>query len=230
MKRPLLKICGITNTEDALAAIHAGTDWIGLIFVPDTPRFIALETAKALLADIRHNRPHVEVVGVFQNASVAEIQNHVDVLLLDRIQLHGQEDPDFCKAFSAPVIKTLLLNPASNFSDLRALAESYLEQGTVKTLLLDLPKGGALKTMTAFSRTDELRQFFQDFPCLMAGGLKPQNVLEALKHFQPLGVDVASGVEQSVGKKDIDQLTQFCQLVQSFELQTNRGDNQPCDL
>lgn len=230
MTKPLLKICGITNTVDALTAIKAGADWLGFIFVPNTPRFVSLEQAQAILGEVRQKVPSVSVVGVFQNASEPEIQRHVDVLSLDRIQLHGQEAPDFCNAFSVPVIKTLLLDPEPDFSALRNKAQLYLEQGAVQLLLLDLPKSGTLKAITECSSTNELRGFFQDFPCLMAGGLKPENVFEALSRFQSLGVDVASGVEQSVGKKDTTKLTQFCQLVQGFELQANRGDNQPCSL
>lgn len=230
MTKPLLKICGITNTEDALAAVQARADWLGFIFVPDTPRFVSLEQAQAILSTLRQKEPKVSVVGVFQNASVAEIQRHIDILSLDRIQLHGQESPDFCGNFSIPVIKTLLLDSEPTFPVLRQKAKSYLAQSTVQTLLLDLPKGAAVKAITDYSEMNELCQFFQGFPCLMAGGLNSSNVIEALSRFQPLGVDVASGVEQSAGKKDIGKLTQFCQLVQRFELQTNRGDNQSCSL
>lgn len=230
MSRPLVKICGITNPDDALSAIKAGADWLGLIFVPGTPRFISIEVARIILDVVRTSKVHVEVVGVFQNAAFQEIQDHLAVLSLDRIQLHGEESPDFCSAFSVPVVKTLFLNEDADFSCLRQLAASYKSVASVKTLLLDLPKEKGLQSITQFMNDEELGRFFQDFPCLMAGGLKPDTISDVLNRFQAIGVDVASGVEQSVGKKDISKMNQFCQLVKSFELQMNRGDNNPCSL
>lgn len=231
MTRPLLKkICGITNPEDALAAINAGADWLGLIFVPGTPRFVALPVAQQIAAQVCASKRSVELVGVFQNASLADIQTHWETLPLNQIQLHGQESVEFCSTLPTPVIKTFFLYPETDVSALAKTVSSYLNTNTTKTALLDLPKGGALKSILEFKNHPELARFFQDYPCLMAGGLNPENIQQALHHFQPLGVDVASGVEQSTGKKDVQKMQQFCKIVTAFESQTTSGENPSCNL
>lgn len=236
MIAPRIKICGITNPIDAMAAVQAGADWLGLIFVPHTPRFVSLESATNILRELRTIHPSVEVVGVFQNQTLSTIEQHIQSLNLDRVQLHGTESPEFCAQISIPVVKTFLLHPELpelDFSALRRQAAAYLKVSQVQTLLLDLPKGSAMQSVLDIAQSNAdselVRTFLSDFPCLLAGGLTPDNIQQALQTFQPAGVDVASGVEQAPGKKDVDKMTQFCQIVNRFKPQPNHGENLSCN-
>lgn len=238
MNAPRIKICGITNPTDAKAAAQAGADWLGLIFVPQTPRFVPMEAAKEMMMQLRATHPDVEVVGVFQNQSLSEIERHIQSLKLDRVQLHGHESPEFCAQISVPVIKTLLFNaklaerPELDISERHRQAAAYLESSQVQTLLLDLPKGSTIPSVLSVAHSDadteKLRSFLSDFPCLLAGGLTPDNIQQALQTFQPAGVDVASGVEQGPGQKDIDKMNRFCHIIKQFKIQPNHGENASC--
>lgn len=230
MTRLLIKICGITNEPDAIAAIQAGADWLGLIFVPGTPRFITIETAQVILEKVRSANPKTQVVGVFQNASHETIQAHLDRLPLNQIQLHGNESPEFCAQIQVPVIKTILIQPELDHAHLNTQAAAYLQQPNVQYLLLDLPKGAFLKNVLNLPNPETFKQFLSQFPCLLAGGLNPENTRQALERFQPGGVDVASGVEQSPGRKDVEKMNRFCEIVQKFNPQPNRGDHPSCNL
>ncbi len=235
MISPRIKICGITNPADAMAAVEAGVNWLGLIFVPQTPRFVSVESAKEIMRQLRVIHPETTVVGVFQNQSLSEIEHHIQVLNINRVQLHGNESPAFCAQISVPVIKTLLLNselperPELDFSALRRQAAAYLEVPQVQTLLLDLPKGSAIPSVLDVAYSEILESFLSDFPCLLAGGLTPENIQQALQTFQPAGVDVASGVEQGPGKKDVDKMKRFCHIVKNFKPQPNHGENASCN-
>ncbi len=236
MSVPRIKICGITNPTDAMAAIEAGADWLGLIFVPQTPRFVPVESATEIMRQLRALYPETTVVGVFQNQSLSDIERLIQVLKLNRVQLHGHESPDFCAQISVPVIKTLLLHPELpelDISELRRQSATFLEVPQVQALLLDLPKGSAIPSVLNVTHSDahseKLRSFLSDFPCLLAGGLTPDNIQPALQIFQPAGVDVASGVEQAPGKKDVDKIKRFCHIVQNFHPQPNHGENASCN-
>jgi phosphoribosylanthranilate isomerase len=236
MITPRIKICGITNPADAMAAVQAGADWLGLIFVPHTPRFVSLESAKNILSELRAMHPSIDVVGVFQNQTPSEIEQHIQSLNINRVQLHGNESPEFCAQISAPVVKTFLLHPELpklDISALRRKAAAYLEVSQVQTLLLDLPKGSVMQSVSDIAQSNAdselVRAFFYDFPCLLAGGLTPHNIQQVLQTFQPAGVDVASGVEQAPGKKDLDKMIQFCQIVNRFKPQPNHGENLSCN-
>ncbi|WP_373531521.1 N-(5'-phosphoribosyl)anthranilate isomerase [Vampirovibrio sp.] len=229
MTPPVVKICGITNVSDAMAAIQAGADWLGFIFVPDTPRFITVETAQAILQAVRSQSPPTQCVGVFQNASAETIQAHWAALGLDQIQLHGDETPAFCEQLPAPVIKTLLLQPHLSFSNLSTTAMAYLQANNVKTLLLDLPKNSAVKAVGSLPDAVGLRSFLSTFPSLLAGGVTADNLQSVLEQFQPVGVDVASGVEQAPGQKDVEKMNRFCQIIQNFKSQPNHGDPLSCN-
>lgn len=236
MIAPRLKICGITNPTDAMAAIEAGADWLGLIFVPNTPRFVPVEAAKEIMRQLRAVYPETTVVGVFQDQSLSDIEHHIQSLNLERVQLHGHESPAFCAQISVPVVKTLLLHPERPELDTPALhrqAAAYLQNPSVQTLLLDLPKGSGVRSVLDVAHSDahseKLRSFLSDFPCLLAGGLTPDNIQQTLQTFQPAGIDVASGVEQVPGKKDVDQMKRFCHIVQNFHPQPNHGENASCN-
>jgi phosphoribosylanthranilate isomerase len=229
MTRPLIKICGITNPSDAIAAIEAGADWLGLIFVPDTPRFVTVEKAQVIVEAVRSLNSNTQCIGVFQNASVEMIEAHLAILRLDQVQLHGDETPEFCAQLSVRVIKILLLQPDLTLSLLSARAAAYLEQDNVKLLLLDLPKNNRVKDLLSLPEALGLKQFLTRFPSLLAGGLTPDNIQDVLTQFYPYGVDVASGVEQAPGQKEIEKMNQFCKMIQNFKPQPNHGDHSLCN-
>jgi phosphoribosylanthranilate isomerase len=215
--------------EDARAAIEAGADWLGFIFVPETPRFLSLESAKSILTAIKQEVPHIRLIGVFKDMPVNEIQQHLAVLPLDKVQLHGNELVTDFSDLSVPIIKVLLLDPVASISELQMQAKQWVNQPSVETILLDLPKGSGLKSILEWPGCTELNQLTQEFPCVVAGGLNPDNVSEVIHALNPLGVDVASGVEQSPGKKNMHRMQAFCRAVKTVEPQTDNGESIPCN-
>ncbi len=227
-----LKICGLTNAPDALTAMDAGADLLGLIFVPDTPRALNLKQAQTLIEAVKSEHPSAKqprFVGVFQNASLQTIQLHCATLPLDFIQLHGEETPEFCRQVPLPVIKTMLWQPETHPQNLRLKIQHYLESGQVKALLIDLPKSQLKHSLLEITEQAELKSLLAQFPILLAGGLTPENLPEVLDTFQPHGIDVASGIEQAPGRKDPIKLRTFCQLAKQFEIPTI-GDSLLCNL
>lgn len=185
------KICGLTRVVDVQAAVAAGVDAIGLVFYPPSPRAVSAEQAVELVKQIS---PFVQAVGLFVNASSAEIQQVLAVVPLDLLQLHGDETPEQCQAIGQATgrrwIKALQMRP-----DLDVLAEidAFAAAGASGILLdawhPDL-KGG---TGHAF---DWSRWPRSALPLILAGGLTAENVSTAIAQTQPYAVDVSGGVEQ----------------------------------
>ena len=185
------KICGLTRVVDVQAAVAAGVDAIGLVFYPPSPRAVSAEQAAELVKQIS---PFVQAVGLFVNASVAEIQQVLAIVPLDLLQLHGDETPQQCQAIGQATgrrwIKALQMRP-----DLDVLAEidAFASAGASGILLdawhPDL-KGG---TGHAF---DWSRWPRSALPLILAGGLTAENVSTAIAQTQPYAVDVSGGVEQ----------------------------------
>ena len=201
-----IKVCGITRIEDARAAVACGASYIGLILVPESPRKVNIETAKAICSEIKGA---AFLVGVFKNSTLEQVRSTVTALPLDFVQFHGQETPDFCAAFSVPVIKTIEFE--HGFEDKEELVNRvnrYKDQ--VQYFLFDKPKDSQetawlSRAVTFLSEiSNELPQYF------FAGGLNPDNVRSVLESITPYAVDVASGVESEPGIKDSDQLKLFC--------------------
>ncbi len=197
---PRIKICGVTNPADALLAVELGADALGFIFYPPSPRAVTVAAA----ADICHQLPpFVARVGVFVDELEYEIERALEECLLTALQFHGEEPPGFCVKFPAKSIKAIRLRGEES---LRAAAEY-----DVDALLLDAydarAQGGTGQTVdwTLAARVGE----FVRKPVILSGGLKPENVAEAIRVVKPYGVDVASGVEREPGKKDADKLRRF---------------------
>ncbi|MFQ6040050.1 MAG: phosphoribosylanthranilate isomerase [Candidatus Poribacteria bacterium] len=193
-----VKICGITNLNDASAAVEFGADAIGFVFVPNTPRYI--EPAKAAEIIMRLP-PFATIVGLFVDESEVRIKQVADQCNLNVLQLHGQESPDFCLRFNRKVIKAFRVKDKESLN--------ALPKYTVSAYLLDTYVKGAMGgTGVAFDwrlATDAKRYG----PVILAGGLNPENVAKAIKQVQPYGVDVSSGVEAEPGKKDHSKLKDF---------------------
>lgn len=198
-----VKICGITNTQDALLAEHYGADAIGLIFVPESKRFVNAEQAKPISDALS---PLINRVGVFRNSSLEHIRQTAKRVKLDTIQLHGDEDAVFAKALSRDyrVIKAISFSTTLDLNELKAFP--------VDGILLDGLKPGSGETFDWSQAA-----FLKAFPRLiLAGGLTPDNVQEAIAALKPYAVDLASGVEASVGKKDPVKLKRFISRAKAF--------------
>jgi phosphoribosylanthranilate isomerase len=193
-----VKICGLTRLEDALAAVRLGADALGFNFWPGSRRYLAPALARDI---IRHLPPLVTSVGVFVDPSHDEAVAAAAISGVQVIQLHGGESPLLCRSFQLPVLKAL---PVGGPEALDA-AEPY---AGLAGLLLDAPSpghGGSGQPC----HWPTARALAARGPVILAGGLHPGNVAEAIAAVGPYGVDVASGVERSPGVKDHELLARF---------------------
>ncbi|GMT97462.1 phosphoribosylanthranilate isomerase [Corallococcus caeni] len=205
----LVKVCGVTRVADAKGVWAAGADAMGLNFHPGSPRFVDLSTAATLA---RTRPPLAAMVGVFVNATPEDIRVRVRECGLTAVQLHGDEPPEACSGYGVPVIKALRVRGPDDV----AKARSYVGVGDVAGLLLDgaAPGYGGGGVTFDWSLVKQLADC--GLPVLVAGGLKPSNVAEAVRATRPYGVDVASGVESSPGIKDLDAVRAFVRTVRSL--------------
>lgn len=183
-----VKICGLTNLEDARAGAAAGADFLGFVFAPG-PRRLDPEAARGFWSDLPQGP---RTVAVFRDQGIEEVERVLAAVRPDYLQFHGTETPGFCRVFERPVIRAL---PARVPADL-AFAAAFAD--VVELFLVDLPKGdsGALPAEVARAAARLPR------PALIAGGLTPGNVGALVAALRPYGVDVARGVESSPGRKD----------------------------
>jgi phosphoribosylanthranilate isomerase len=199
-----IKICGITNLEDALLAADLGANALGFIFYAKSPRCVAPEAAREI---IRQLPPFVLSVGVFVNEEAARVRDLAARVGLDWVQLHGQEPPDYCRSLGRRVLKGFRIQDEKSLKDL----EAY--HGAVQALLLDTYKKGQTGG-TGETFDWELARRAQSYgPIVLAGGLTAANVAQAIKTVQPQAVDVASGVEAAPGKKDPEKLKAFFSAI-----------------
>jgi len=200
-----IKICGITHPDDAEAAVQAGADLIGLNFVPGSPRFLDLGTAEQIAERVAGQ---VERVAVFRDAAPEDIERVLRRVDLERVQFHGSETEEEVEEVDLPVIKAI------QGADI-AMAEEY--PGTI--LLLDHPsEGGGRGNPWNWSEATELIEMGVD--AILAGGLDPDNVTEALASLGdllPWGVDVATGVEGEGTRKDPAKMVRFVEAVRAAE-------------
>ncbi len=194
-----VKICGITSEADALAAAEAGADAIGLMFYEGSPRHVTLEQAKAISAALPQ---HVMRVGVFVNAEEAFVHQALTECMLNILQFHGDETPEECSRYPVMTLKAFRVQGEETLAQLEAYPSAgYLLDAYVKDAL-----GGTGATFNW-----DLAVRAQEFgkPIFLAGGLTPENVVEAVRKVQPFGVDVSSGVESEPGRKDAEQMRTF---------------------
>jgi indole-3-glycerol phosphate synthase / phosphoribosylanthranilate isomerase len=183
-----VKICGLRSVEHVQAAIEAGADMLGLLFYEPSPRYISPREARALRERIDEARETADVVGVFVNREAHYINDMAEQIGLDMIQLHGDETPEQCRRIKRPVIKALRLHAQPDTELVKAYRQASWR------ILLDTPTSqwGGTGATHDWSLA---RAIAQDAPVLLAGGLTPENVEEALRQVRPWGVDVSSGVE-----------------------------------
>ena len=202
-----IKICGITNLEDAILSAALGADALGFIFYPKSPRQVAPETAREIIAQLP---PFVAAVGVFVDEAAAVVQEVAAKVGLDWVQLHGQESPDYCRNLGRKVIKGFRIQDEDS---LRRLADY---QGAAQALLLDAYKKGQVGgTGTAFDwrLAREAQKYGR---IILAGGLTPENVAQAINIALPAAVDAASGTEAAPGKKDPAKLRAFFKAIKAI--------------
>lgn len=204
VSRTRVKICGITRVEDALAAADAGADAIGLVFYAKSPRNITLEQARRIVATLP---PFVVSVGLFVNPVAAEVDAAIRLVGLDMLQFHGDESPEFCEGFSRPYIKALRMKADA---DPAAFASCH---PVARGLLLDAWEqerfGGTGHTFD----WQRIKPFAGASRIILAGGLTPANVAEAITTVRPWAVDVSSGVEQAPGIKSAERIHSFISEV-----------------
>jgi phosphoribosylanthranilate isomerase len=188
-----VKICGITNLEDASEAVRLGVDALGFIFAP-SPRQILPELARDIIFDLP---PFVQAVGVFVNEALNAIREKVAYCGLDMVQLHGDESPEFCRELMPRTLKAFRLKDKSSLS----LIGAY--KGMVKALLLDTYqeglRGGTGKSFD-WNLAVEAGKF--RIPLILSGVLGPFNIERAISTVKPYAVDVGSAIEEGPGKKD----------------------------
>lgn len=201
-----VKVCGITNAEDARAAVEAGADALGFIFYQQSPRYVVPAVASRIIAELP---PLIVTVGVFVNEGMATVRSIMDTCGLAMAQLHGDENASYCHELSRPSMKALRLKDRGS---LLALAE-YQGRGGVRGFVLDtfseLTYGGTGQ-VTDWALAADVAKSTR---ILLAGGLTPDNVTEAIRAVRPYGVDVSSGVEAAPGKKDPAKIRAFLEAV-----------------
>ncbi len=202
-----VKICGLTNAEDAHVAAEAGADALGFIFYPKSKRFVTPEQVKSIVADLP---PFVTPVGVFVNEPRDRICQIADDIGLRALQLHGDETPEDCLGYDRPVIRALRVGTGFSEADI----EPYASAG-VESFLLDKDKegfyGGTGETFD-WGMAVMARSYGR---IILSGGLTPFNVEESIQVVQPYAVDTGSGVEKEAGKKDHDKVRAFIQHAMS---------------
>ncbi len=205
--RTRVKICGITRPEDGLAAAAAGADAIGLVFYSPSPRHVTIEQARAVTAALP---PFVTTVALLVNAAADEVRAVIEAVRPDLLQFHGDESPDYCAAFGLPYIKALRMRAEA---DVREAARRHIG---ARGLLLDSYQPGVPGgTGAAFDWQRVPHDI--DLPLILAGGLTPENVVEAIRSVRPYAVDVSGGVEQSKGIKDAAKVAAFIRGANSVQ-------------
>ena len=200
-----VKICGITNLEDAQCAVAAGADALGFVFYENSPRYVHPEKVGQIVSALP---PFVTTVGLFVNADAEMIQQTMLTTGLNVVQLHGDESPEDCILNPYPVIKAVRVKGVESLTGI----DNY----HVSALLLDAwndqqygGTGESFDWQLAKKLTGRL-------PLILAGGLNPDNVAQAIQVVNPYAVDVSSGVEESPGRKDHNKIREFIQQVRQI--------------
>ena len=198
-----IKICGIKTVSDALAAVEAGADLIGFNFYPKSPRYIEVGRCRDIMSVMRKHG-HITYVGVFVNASAGEIRATMETCGLSLAQLHGDETSEMLNALDKKAFKAFRGIPENINGFSRQDAPAFLVDASVKGIY-----GGSGITAD-WKGAAELAK---EYPLLLAGGLTPENVADAVRQVRPWGVDVASGVEFAPGEKDPGKIRAFVKAV-----------------
>jgi len=204
-----IKFCGLTTSRDVQCAIELGVDALGFVFVPESARCVSLQQAKTLLDPIP---PAIVKVGLFMNAEAAAVKAVINVVGLNLLQFHGDEDEVFCQQFNMPYLKAVPMASISSLPDYCANFKS------ATGFLLDSHAQGAMggsgESFAWGGLSNEMLTSLEK-PVILAGGLSVDNVAEAIRLVRPYAVDVSSGIETSKGVKDPAKMEQFIKEVRS---------------
>ena len=217
-----VKICGLSKLGDALAAAEAGADYLGILFEPRSRRRLAEDDARELVRAFRERwqGSAPQWVGVFANQPLEEVNHLLTHCDMDLAQLSGQESTDYCAQVSRPVVKVVHVRsdaPQNDvLEDVRQALNAYREGGYM--IQLDTYKDGVLGGTGQVFNWDVARELARSHSIVLAGGLSPENVTEAISRVRPWGLDVSSGVETD-GRKDEAKIVRFIEQVQ----RTDRG-------
>ncbi|MRR33758.1 phosphoribosylanthranilate isomerase [bacterium] len=193
-----VKICGITNQDDAFQAVDAGADALGFVFYDLSPRCISFETAERIIKKLP---PYIVTSGVFVNNPASFISSAVEHCGINVVQLHGDEAPEFCNGIRHTVVKAFRVRDVASIESIR----NY----SVAGYLLDAYVPGSYGGTGLTFNWETARMAKRYGPIILAGGLKPDNVQLAVETVEPYAVDVSSGVEASAGKKDHAKVSEF---------------------
>ena len=200
----IIKICGIKTLKDALAAIDSGADYLGFNFYPKSVRFIEKSACAEITSMLKREHPQIKLVGVFVNSSVEEIKDILQACHLDLAQLHGDETPETFAQLAPHAFRAFRGIPESNAGYERNEAPAMLIDAAVKGVY---GGSGVTADWTAAAK------LAKKYPLLLAGGLTPENVADAVRQVQSWGVDVASGVESAPGEKDAGKMKAFVRAI-----------------
>jgi phosphoribosylanthranilate isomerase len=209
----MIKICGLSEVEHALAAARAGADLLGFVFAPSRRR-VSPEQALTIIEAVRSLKPHPEIAGVFTNEKADELNRLADQLGLDWVQLSGDETLDYCQEIKRPIIKVIHVSrekTAGQVLDEIATGRQLTPHGKL-VYLLDTHAGDAYGGTGKTFDWSLAREVAAKFPVIVAGGLNPENVARLVGEARPWGVDVSSGVESN-GQKDIGKIRAFITAV-----------------
>jgi phosphoribosylanthranilate isomerase len=199
LSRARIKICGITNVDDAMAVVDAGAEALGLVFYAASPRAVTIEQARAIALAAG---PFTVVTGLFVNADPEFVDAVLQRVPLQLLQFHGDEDLAYCESFARPYMKAIRMRPELD------VAAAIAEHPNASGILLDAYRpgvpGGTGDTFD-WGRVPQ----HPTKPLVLAGGLTPANIAEAIRVTQVYGVDVSGGVESAPGKKDHGKITSF---------------------
>jgi len=199
---PQVKICGITHLEDALHATACGADALGFVFYPGSPRFVDPDRARRIIAELP---PFVTTVGLFVNETPARIRETIEFCGLNTVQLHGDEGPDQCCYPPCRVIKAIRLKPEMD--------DSFFAAYPVAALLLDAYVPDRFGGTGHRCDWETAQRVAAAHRVILAGGLTPENVAQAVQQVHPYGVDVSSGVEAKPGQKDPEKVATFIRMA-----------------
>jgi|TARA_B100002003_G_scaffold236687_1_gene252926 phosphoribosylanthranilate isomerase len=203
-----VKVCGITNVEDAQLAVELGASAIGMVFWPESPRFVDPKKAAIVRSVLP---PSVLPVGVFVDQSVSYVRRVAEIIHLGAVQLHGCESYGYCQSIGLPIIKAVTVENGKMMTALSDVPETV-------TVLLDahdpVKKGGTGKSID----WESARNVARSRKVILSGGLRPETVALGVRTVQPFGVDVSSGVEQYPGRKDSARLRSFFKALASVEV------------
>ncbi len=194
-----VKICGITSLEDALTAVETGADALGFVFFKESPRHIFPEQAARIIAQLP---PFVQAVGLFVNEQATTVNEIANRCRLDLVQLHGDEPPDYCRLVQRRVLKAFRVRSLASLEEVA----QYQVAGYLLDTFSPSFYGGTGLSFNWEIANEAVQRYGR---IILAGGLTPDNVAEAVRQVQPWAVDVSSGVESAPGRKDAQKVREF---------------------